>query len=133
MEADAEHVGAEPGPAGDDVAADGEGGEASFADQAGPAGVEDQGVPEDDQDRAVFFWIPAPESAPGLVGPDAAENGADEGEENGEADDAVDHSAKLAAFVLGHGRAEDTFDHIDDAEHAGEERGGVAEGDDDDV
>src|SRR5881394_1291532 len=133
MQADAEHVGAEPGPAGDDVAADGQSGQAALADEAGPSRVQHEGVPEDDQHCAVFLWIPSPEAAPGLVGPDAAEDGADEGEEDREADDAVDHSADVFALVLGHRTAEDAFEDVENAQDAGEESGGVAEGDDDHV
>ena len=44
-----------------------------------------------DEQRAVLLGVPAPEPAPGLVGPDAAQHGADEAEERGEADDAIDH------------------------------------------
>ncbi len=37
--------------------------------EATPAGVEDERVPEHDHEGAVFFRVPAPEAAPGIVGP----------------------------------------------------------------
>ena len=48
-------------------------------------------VPEHDEQRAVFLGVPAPEPAPGLVGPDAAQDGAHKAEQRGEADDAINH------------------------------------------
>src|SRR3954452_19944861 len=71
VEADAKLIDAEERPAGDDVSADGEDGQAAVGDQLVPAGVQDERVPEDDDQGAVFFRIPAPEAAPGIVGPKA--------------------------------------------------------------
>ena len=51
--------------------------------------------------RPIFFRIPTPETAPGLIGPDAAEDCAGEAEERGEADDGVNHFGKgFAEFDL---------------------------------
>src|SRR6187455_1457622 len=94
MQADAEHVRAEPAPARHDVANDREAHEAALLHQPAPAGVEDERVPNHDDERAIFLRIPAPEAAPGLVGPNAAEYGAHEAEQRGEADDAVDHAGE---------------------------------------
>ena len=58
VQADAEHVHAEPRPARDDVADDGEVHEAAFAHEAAPARVQDGGVPENDEQRAVFLRVP---------------------------------------------------------------------------
>ena len=91
MQADAEHVDAEPGPARDDVADDGEVHQAAFAHEAAPARVQDGRVPEHDEQRAVFLRVPAPEPAPRLIGPDAAEHGAHKTEQRGETDDAINH------------------------------------------
>src|SRR5262249_13536186 len=60
-------------------------------DQSAPAGVQDQRVPDDDQDRPVLLRVPAPEPAPRLVRPDAAQHRADKAQECGEADHAVGH------------------------------------------
>src|SRR5664280_3358582 len=91
MQADAEHVHAEPGKACHDIAEHGEIHYAAVADQPAPARVQDDGIPKHDQQSAVFLGIPAPETSPGLVGPDAAQDGADEAEERGKADDAINH------------------------------------------
>ena len=91
VQADAEHVHAEPREAGDDVADDGEVHQAAFAHEAAPARMQDGRVPEHDEQRAVFLRVPAPEPAPRLVGPDAAQDGADKTEQRGETDDAINH------------------------------------------
>ena len=94
MQADAEHVDAEPGEAGDDVAEDRHDHETALANESAPARVQNDRAPEHDEHGAVFLRIPAPEAAPGLVGPDAAEHGADEAEERGETNDAVGHAGE---------------------------------------
>ena len=91
MQADAEHVHAEPREAGHDVAEDRQVHDAAVAQQVAPANVQDDRVPDHDEQGAVLLRVPAPEPAPGLVGPDAAQNGAHEAEQGGEADDAIDH------------------------------------------
>src|SRR5690242_3352445 len=91
MEADPEHVYTKPGEAGDDVAEHGQVHQSAFSHQAAPAGVQDGCVPEDDEERAVFFRVPTPEAAPGLVGPNSSEDGSREAEQGGEADNAVNH------------------------------------------
>ena len=55
---------------------------------------------DDDHEGAVFFGIPAPEAAPALVGPDAAEDGADKAEEGGKTGDAIDHSGEGTGGVF---------------------------------
>ena len=132
METDTEHVGAEPGPTGDDVAEDGHDHHPALADHAAPAGVEDDGVPNDDEQGAVFLGVPAPEAAPRLVGPDATEHGADEAGEGGETDHAVDHAAQRGGGGF-RDISEGAADQIDGGDGAGEEGGRVAEGDDDDM
>src|SRR5206468_3879052 len=66
MQADAEHVDAEPGPRGHDVPEDDHVHEAALAHEAAPASVEHDRIPEDDDERAVFLRVPAPEAAPRL-------------------------------------------------------------------
>ena len=100
VQADAELVDAEPRPGGDDVAADGERRQAAAFHEAAPAGVQHERVPEHDHQRAVFLRVPAPEAAPGVVGPQAAEHGADEAEEDREAERAVEHAQDLLASVV---------------------------------
>src|SRR6185312_13710108 len=91
VQADAQHVHAEPRPARDDVAEDGAIDEPALANDSTPAQVKNQRVPKNDDQRAVFLRVPAPEATPGLVCPDAAQNRAHETEQRGEANDAVDH------------------------------------------
>src|SRR5256885_143650 len=94
MEADAKHVHAKPGETRDDVAEDGKIHNAALANDSAPARVKNDGVPEDDEKRAVFFRVPTPKAAPGLIGPDAAQDGAGKAEERGETNDAIDHFGK---------------------------------------
>ena len=102
MEPHAQHVHAEPGEARDDVAEDGHGHDAALPGEAAPARVQDDGVPEHDEQRPVLLGVPAPEAAPGLVGPDAAQDRADEAEEEGEGDDAVDHPGERLRHLRVH-------------------------------
>src|ERR1017187_8573123 len=55
VQADAEHVDAEPGERGHDVAEDGEIHQPAVAHQAAPAGVQNHRVPNYDQQRAILF------------------------------------------------------------------------------
>jgi hypothetical protein len=92
--------------------------------------VEDDGVPDDDEQRAVLLRVPAPEAAPRLVGPDAAEDGADEAEQRGEAHDAVDHADECVGGGLVQRAGEDAAEDVDEGQETGEKGGGVADGDD---
>ena len=98
VEANAEHVHAEPREAGHNVAEDRQVHNAAVAQQVAPSNVEDNRIPDHDEEGAVLLGVPAPEPAPGLVGPDAPQNGANEAEQGGEADDAIDHCAQGAAY-----------------------------------
>ena len=64
VQSDAEHVHAKPGPARDDIAENRHHHQAALPNESAPAGVEDDGIPENDEERAVFLRIPAPETAP---------------------------------------------------------------------
>jgi len=84
MEADIQEIDAEPREGDDDVE-EGEG----RVERVGGELVSDFAVmgpdePENDEEGSVFFGVPTPETAPGLVGPDTAEDGADGGEEEGD-------------------------------------------------
>src|SRR3954467_2550803 len=70
VQADAEHVDAEPGETRDDVSEDSHIGDAAVTDHPAPTGMENNCVPEHYEKRAVFFRVPAPEPTPGLVSPD---------------------------------------------------------------
>ena len=142
MQADAELVGAEPAPGCDDVATDGKQREPAGAQPAIPSRVERGRVPEHDHQGTVLLRIPAPESAPAVVCPEAAEHGADEAEEESEADHAVGHAIELVLVVPGgeplgrsrHGpTACDPLHDRQDAEHSGQKCGAVAERDRDHV
>src|ERR1039458_9610162 len=75
VQANAEHVHAKPREAGDDIAEDGEVHNAAVAQQVAPANVEDEGIPDHYEQGTVLLRVPAPESPPGLVGPNAAQDG----------------------------------------------------------
>src|ERR1043166_4984962 len=51
--------------------------QAALPDESAPACMQNDRAPKNDQHRAVFFRVPAPETAPRLVGPDSAEHSAD--------------------------------------------------------
>ena len=94
MQADAKHINPEPGQTEHDVAKNTHHGKSTFANQATPAGVKNDGVPHYDKKRAVLLRIPSPESAPRLIGPDSAETGSDEAESGSKANDTVHHSTE---------------------------------------
>ena len=64
MQTDPQFIHAEPGPSGNDVSAHRQQGQAPLADHPRPIGVENQGVPQYDDQCPVFFGIPAPKTAP---------------------------------------------------------------------
>ncbi len=64
MEASTEFVNAEPGPGGDDISEHREDAGAKVADHFIPAGMQDKGIPDDDEHSAIFFGVPAPEASP---------------------------------------------------------------------
>src|SRR5206468_756380 len=86
VQTNAKHVRAEPAPARDDVARDGEAHEPALLDHAAPTRMEDDRVPDHDEQCSVLLRIPAPEATPGLIRPDAAQHGAGETEERRKAD-----------------------------------------------
>ena len=104
-----------------------------WLNEAAPARVQNDRAPKDDQDRAVFFRVPAPETAPRLIGPDAAEHGADEAEERGKTNHAVGHARERIGRLLFQRAGEDAADDINDREHSGEEHGRITGGDRDHV
>src|SRR5437762_826052 len=99
VQADAEHVHAEPREARDDIAEYRHGHQAAVPDQSAPARVQNDRVPQHDNERAVLLRVPAPEPAPGLIGPNAAEHGAREAEQGGETHDAVNHFGERLAHI----------------------------------
>ena len=133
MQADAEHVHAEPRETGDDVAEDRHDHQTALPDEPAPARVQSDCAPKDDQHRAVFLGIPAPETAPRLIGPDAAEDCADETEQRRETNDAVGHARERIRGLLFQRAREDAAHDVDDGKHTGEKHGGVTGGDRDDV
>ena len=74
METDAEHVNAEPREAGNDIAEDRHERQTAFPNEPTPARVQNDRIPQNNQERSVFFRIPAPEAAPGLICPYPPEN-----------------------------------------------------------
>ena len=95
--------------------------------------MEGDGAHDDDHEGAVFFGIPAPESTPTLVCPDASQDGANEAEEGGKTGDAVNHPGEGSGGGFVKAAPEDSEEGEGDGKGSGEEHGGVAEGDDDDV
>src|SRR5688572_11307174 len=92
VQADAEHVYPEPAPGRDHVAEDGQTREPASLDQARPPDMQQHGVPNHNQQRAVFLRIPAPEPAPGLIRPDSAQDCSNETEQSRETNHTVDHA-----------------------------------------
>ena len=91
MQADAEHVDAEPGEARDDVSEDRHDHQSALANESAPARVQNDRAPKDST-GAFSFRVPTPETSPRLIGPNAAEHGADKTEERGETNDAISHA-----------------------------------------
>src|SRR5947209_4326329 len=117
MQPDAEEVHAVHRPDRDDVPAEHEHGQPAIFHHSVPPRMEHQCVPEHDDERAVFFRVPAPETAPRIVAPQAAEHGADKAKEDREADSAVNHLGEdlaqgepAAWFVTEDGRENAEYD-----------------------
>src|SRR5438094_4901690 len=94
MQTDAKHINSEPGETEHDVAKNTHHSKSTFANEATPAGVKNDGVPHDDKKRSVLLWVPSPESPPRLIGPDSAQDGSNEAEQRSKANDAVHHSTE---------------------------------------
>src|ERR1700731_804950 len=94
MQADTEHVNAEPGQAGNYVAEDSQQRQTAVFRESTPPRVQDNGVPQDNEKRSVFFRIPAPEPAPRLVRPNPTEDGGDEAEQRCKTNYSVHHPAE---------------------------------------
>src|SRR5579872_3896009 len=97
MQTYVEHVNAEPREAGDDIAKNRQVHDSPIPNEPAPARVQNQRVPQNDEQGAVLFGIPAPKSSPRLVGPNSAEDSPHKTEQCGEADDAVHHFGKRFA------------------------------------
>ena len=100
MEADSQHVCAEPGPAANDIAKYGQNHDPSRAGETCPFAVENDGIPDDDKKCSIFFRVPAPESSPRLVCPNAPKDSAHKAELGGKANDAVNHASECAGGLL---------------------------------
>jgi len=96
MQANAQHVDPKPGPARDYVPEDCHDHETSLPNKASPACMEDDGVPQDNEERPVFLRVPTPEATPRLISPDTAEDSSNETKKRGEADNALDHATERA-------------------------------------
>src|SRR5436309_2984871 len=83
--------------------------------------VQAQSVQDDDHQRPVLLGVPAPETAPRLVRPDAAQHGAGEAEEHCEADDAVDHVIQRLELVALAALRNDGGPDVHPAQHPSEE------------
>src|SRR5438477_3085700 len=91
VQADTEHVDAKPGEAGHDISEDGQIDQAALAHDSAPARVENQSIPQNNQQGAVFFRVPAPKAAPGLIGPDTPKDSSNKAEKGGKTDNCIDH------------------------------------------
>src|SRR5436190_22133452 len=76
VQADAQHVDAKPGETSYDVAENGKVHNSTITNDSTPASMEDQRIPNDDQERTIHFGIPTPKTSPGLIGPDASQDSA---------------------------------------------------------
>ena len=95
--------------------------------------MQDHRVPQDDDERAIFLRVPAPEASPRLVRPDAAEHRADKAEERGEADDAIDHAVEGFGRFFIEGGSKHSARDVNKPEKSGHESTGIAGGDGDDM
>src|SRR5512133_137489 len=101
MQANPQHIYPEPREGGHDVAENREIHNPPIPNESSPARVENNGVPKDDEQCSVLLGIPAPESAPGLIGPDATQHSPDKTEQGCETDHAVNHPGQdLSQFRL---------------------------------
>ena len=92
-----------------------------------------QRVPQHDDQRAVFLRIPAPEAAPGVVGPQTSEHRPKEAEQDGKAQHAVDYAGHLSAELRRERRRQHAAQHVIGAQQTGRVRCGVTERDAHDV
>src|SRR5207302_9699064 len=92
MQANAEHVHTEPGETGDDIAEERHDHQPTLPDESAPARMQNDCAPKHDQHRAVFLRVPTPETAPGLIGPNAAKHCPDETEQCCETNHTVSHA-----------------------------------------
>src|SRR6185369_6837566 len=102
-------------------------------DQAAPAGMQNNHVPQHDNQRAVFLRIPAPETTPGLIGPNASENRPDKTKQRREADDAIDHPSQRPGRWGLQCPRKNAADNIEDSQEPGEKGGRVTKRDHDDM
>ena len=133
MKPHAQQVGAEPRPTGDDVPEDGEVHDAALPDHATPTGVQDERIPQHDDEGPVLLGIPTPESPPRLVGPNTAQHGAHEAEQRGEAQNAIHHARQALTHVAGHHLRKESEHHIQNGQEACDIGGSVAQRHDDHV
>src|SRR4029077_9309018 len=97
--------------------------ESALANKSAPACMQNDGAPENDQDGAIFFRVPTPKSAPRLIGPDPAEDGAHETEQRGKADDAIGHLRHRICCGAGERASKDSTYYIYKGEHTSEKHG----------
>src|SRR5678816_4736133 len=100
MQADAEHVHAEPGECRDDISEDRQVHQSPFPNHSAPTRMEDECVPDDDNEGAIFFRVPTPKTAPGLIGPDATKDRAYKAKQGGEADNRIAHFRERFSDIL---------------------------------
>ena len=99
---------------------------AALGDKLAPARVQANRAPQHDEQRAVFLRVPAPETAPALVGPNAAEHGADETEQRGEARHTVGQAGQFTGLLRGKFGGKHPRQNIARAERAGHEHRTIA-------
>src|SRR5260370_19053410 len=112
MQADPKHINSEPGQTEHDVAENTHHRKSTFANEATPTGVKNDGVPHYDKKRSVLLWVPSPESPPRLIGPDSSENGTNEAEQRSKANDTVHHSTESTRCRCVERRGKKPAEHI---------------------
>src|SRR5258708_29217417 len=90
------------------------------ANQASPAGVKNDGVPQYDKKRSILLRVPSPEPPPGLICPNPAEDGSNEAEQGSKANDAVHHSTERARCRYIERGGKKATQYIDDAQETGQ-------------
>src|SRR2546430_12918352 len=120
MQADPEHVHAEPREAGDDIAEDSHDHQPALPDESAPARMQSDRAPKHDQHCAIFLWVPAPESSPRLIGPDTTEDCSDKTEKGGKTNHTVSHARQRIGRWFFHRPRKHAAHDVDYGEHASE-------------
>src|ERR1700686_1292100 len=95
--------------------------------------MQNNSVPNHNEKRSVFLWVPTPKAPPRLIRPDTAKDSADETEQSGEADDSIHHPAGRFCSRLTERSCEQAAKNVNNAQKPGEKCCGITKRNHDDV